>query len=276
MKNLLQKRISSISMVFILAFSLFVTGCDMGSDSNTGTMTVEMTDAPIDSADAVNVNIERVEVNRTGDPDGWVTLNETQQTYDLLSLANGATAVIGSAALEAGTYPQIRLILAEQGHSVEVDGNVYDMRVPSGAQTGVKLNINAEIEEDIEYVVLLDFDASRSVVQAGSSEQVPYLLKPVVKAKEKAITGNIEGTVDPATSEPVVYAIDNSGTEADTLASTVANTESGYFKLIGLEEGSYEVSIDPRNDNYVIENVQDVSVTVEQTNSLGTIQVSQN
>lgn len=248
----------------------------MGSDAGSGTMTVEMTDAPIDSADAVNVNIERVEVNRTGNPDGWITLNETQETYDLLNLSNGATAVIGSAALEAGTYPQIRLILAEQGHTVEINDKVYDMTVPSGAQTGIKLNINAEIEEDIEYVVLLDFDASRSVVQAGSSEEVPYLLKPVIKAKEKAITGNIEGTVDPATAEPVVYAIDNSGTEADTLASTVANTEDGYFKLIGLEEGSYQVSIDPRNDDYVIENIEDVSVTVEQTNSLGTIQVSQN
>lgn len=263
-------------MVLLLAFSIFVTGCDMGSDAETGTMTVEMTDAPIDSADAVNVTIERVEVNRAGNPDGWITLNEPQQTYDLLNLTNGATAVIGSAALEAGTYPQIRLILAQDGHTVEVDGTVHDMIVPSGAQTGVKLNINAEIEEDIEYVVLLDFDASRSVVQAGSSEQVPYLLKPVVKAKEKAITGNVEGTIDPATAEPVVYAIDNSGTEADTLASTVANTESGYFKLIGLKEGTYDVSIDPRNDNYVIERIEDVSVTVEQTNSLGTIQLSQN
>lgn len=276
MKNLLQRRLSGISIALLLVFSVFVTGCDTGSDAGTGTMTVEMTDAPIDSADAVNVDIERVEVNRAGDPDGWTTLNETKETYDLLNLANGATAVIGSAALEAGTYPQIRLILAEEGHSVEIDGNVYDMKVPSGAQTGIKLNINAEIEEDVEYVVLLDFDASRSVVQAGSSEQVPYLLSPVIKAKEKAITGNIEGTVEPANSEPVVYAIDNSGSEADTLASTVANTEDGYFKLIGLEEGTYDVSIDPRNDNYVIENIEGVSVTVEQTNSLGTIQVSQN
>lgn len=276
MNNMLQKSLSGISIIILMAFSIFVTGCDMGSDSGTGTMTVEMADAPIDSADAVNVNIERVEVNRAGNPDGWVTLSEPQQTYDLLNLTNGATAVIGSSALEAGTYPQIRLILSQNGHSVEIDGQVYDMFVPSGAQTGVKLDINAEIEEDIEYTILLDFDASRSVVDAGSNNQVPYLLKPVIKAKEKAITGNIEGTVDPATAEPVVYALDNSGTEADTLASTVANTETGYFKLIGLEEGTYDVSIDPRDDSYAIKNIQDVSVTVEATNSLGTIQLSQN
>ena len=276
MKNTLHKRLSGISLLILFAFSIFVTGCDTGTDAGTGTVTVEMADAPIDSADAVNVTIERVEVNRVGSQDNWITLSEPQQTYDLLNLANGATAVIGSSALEAGTYPQIRLILSQDGHSVEIDGQVYDMFVPSGAQTGVKLNINAEIEEDIEYTLLLDFDASRSVVDAGSNNQVPYLLKPVIDAKEKAITGNIEGTVDPATAEPVVYAIDNSGTEADTLSSTVANTESGYFKLIGLEEGAYDVSIDPRDDSYAIKNIQDVSVTVVQTNSLGTIQLSQN
>lgn len=274
MNNMLQKGLSGISVIFLIAFSIFLTGCDTGADSGMGTMTVEMADAPIDSADAVNVKIERVEVNRAGSPDSWITLSEPQQTYDLLDLANGATAVVGSSALEAGTYSQIRLILSQDGHSVEIDGQVYDMFVPSGAQTGVKLNINAEIEEDVEYTILLDFDASRSVVDAGANNQVPYLLKPVIDAKEKAITGNIEGTVDPATAEPVVYALDNSDTEADTLASTVANTETGYFKLIGLEEGTYNVSIDPRNDSFAIKNIQDVGVTVEQTTSLGTIQLN--
>lgn len=273
---MLQNRLLNIPFAIIFAFSLLITGCDFGSNGDTGTMTVEMADAPIDSADAVNVFIERVEVNRVDDPNGWTTLSEPQQSYDLLELTNGATTVIGSAELEAGTYPQIRLILSQGGHSVEIDGTVYDMFVPSGAQTGVKLNINAEIQEDIEYVLLLDFDASRSVVEAGQNDQNPFILKPVIKVTEKAITGNIEGTVDPATAEPVVYALDNSGTEADTLASTVANTETGYFKLIGLEEGTYDVSINPRNTNFQEEIITGVSVTVEETNSLGTIELTQN
>ncbi len=268
---MLQQLLSKLAIIPLFALLIAFTGCGTGSDSGSGTMTVEMADAPIDSADAVNVHILRVEVNNSDDPNGWTVLSEPDQTYDLLELTNGATTVIGSSELEAGTYPQIRLVLSQSGHSVEVDGNVHDMFVPSGAQTGVKLNINATIEPDIEYTILLDFDASRSVVDAGQNSQVPYLLKPVISAKEKAITGNIEGTVDPADAEPVVYAIANS----DTLASTVADTSNGYFKLIGLEAGTYDVSIDPRNDSYQSKTVQDVSVTVEQTNSLGTIQLSQ-
>jgi len=266
---MLRNKLLTIPFAIIVAFSVLFTGCGTGSDTGAGTMTVEMTDAPIDSADAVNVFIERVEV-QSQDGSGWITLNEPQQEYNLLELVNGATAVIGSSELEEGTYNQIRLVLSRDGHSVVVDGNEYSMKVPSGAQTGVKLNVNAEIEPDIEYVLLLDFEASKSVVKAGASGM--YLLKPVIRAQEKAITGNIAGTVDPADAEPVVYAIANS----DTLSSTIANTSNGEFKLIGLEEGTYDVSVDPRNDNYQPETVNDVDVTVEETNEIGTVELSSN
>lgn len=268
---MLQTKVSYIPFVLLLVLSILFTGCGTDTDSGVGSMTVEMTDAPIDSADAVNVFIERVEVNREGSSEGWVTLNEPQQEYDLLELTNGATTVIGSSELEAGTYEQIRLVVSQNEHSVEVDGNSHEMFVPSGAQTGIKLNINAEIEEDIEYVLLLDFDASRSVVKAGQNDQRPYILQPVINAKEKAITGNIEGTANPSDAEPVVYAI----ADSDTLASTVADTD-GYFKLIGLEEDTYDVSINPRNDEYSEETVSDVDVTVGETNDIGTVDLSQN
>jgi len=259
-----------LSLPFVLLiFSMIITGCGTGTDGGTGTMTVEMTDAPIDSADAVNVYIERVEVQNP-DSSGWITLNEPQQEYNLLDLVNGATEVIGTKELPAGDYSQIRLVLSNNGHSVVVDGEEHAMKVPSGAQTGIKLNIDAEIQSDIEYVVLLDFDASRSVVKAGQSGQ--YLLKPVIRAKEKAITGNIAGTVNPAEAEPVVYAL----ADSDTLASTIADTSSGDFKLIGLEDGTYTVSFEPRADGYQSTQVENVSVTVEETNDIGTVELSSN
>lgn len=266
---MLRNKLLIIPSAIIVAFSVLFTGCGTGSDTGAGTMTVEMTDAPIDSADAVNVFIERVEV-QSQDGSGWITLNEPQQEYNLLELVNGATEVIGSAELEEGTYNQIRLILSRDGHSVVVDGMEHSMKVPSGAQTGVKLNINAEIEADIEYVLLLDFEASRSVVKAGESDM--YLLKPVIRAQEKAITGNIEGVVEPAGSQPVVYAI----ADSDTVSSTVADTTSGEFRLIGLQEGTYSVSVDPRNDNYQSSTIENVDVTVEETNDIGTVELSSN
>lgn len=257
----------------LAGFGLLAVGCGdsgTGSDTQAGSFEVRLHDAPA-SYDAVNVFIERVEVNRQEDPEGWITISEPQKTFDLIGLTNGAYAVLGDTTLEAGTYHQIRLILSQDGHSVVFEGQEHDMFVPSGVQTGVKLEVNAEISEDIQYVLLLDFDASRSVVEAGQqNQQLEYLLTPVITATNQAITGNIEGTISPADAEPVVYAIVNS----DTLASTYADTTNGYFKLIGLEEGTYNVTINPTNTNSNDSTLTGVSVTVDQTTDVGTIDLN--
>ncbi|HET8864208.1 MAG TPA: DUF4382 domain-containing protein [Gracilimonas sp.] len=248
--------------------SFMIIGCGTQSDSRTGSFQVLLHDAPA-SYDEVNVFIESVEVNKSSDEEGWITVGSPQQVFDLLELTNGVLQPLGEIELEVGTYEQVRLILSQDGHSVVVDGQSHDMFIPSGAQTGIKLNVNAEIEADIDYVLLLDFDASRSVVVTGNQN---YLLQPVIKATNQAISGNIEGTISPAEAEPVVYAIAN----GDTLSSTYADAENGTFRLIGLEEGSYTVSFDPTNENYTSKDTTGVAVTVGETNDLGSIELSLN
>lgn len=269
---MLQTKLINIPFALVIAVSVLFTGCDLGSGDNTGTMTVYMHDAPIDSAEAVNVFIERVEVNNLDGEEGWIVLGEPQKSYNLLELTNGALTELGTAELETGRYEQIRLILSQSDHSVVIDGTEHEMIVPSGTQTGIKLNVDAEIEEGIQYVLFLDFDASRSVVQAGQNNPaVKYLLKPVIRATNQAVTGNIGGSVTPE-AQAVVYAIANS----DTLSSTVADTANGGFLLIGLEEGTYDVAFDPRNDDYQSRTINDVEVTVGQTNEIGEIELNQN
>lgn len=260
----------------LFAALLLFTGCDFNGNSGTGTMEVMLHDAPA-TYDEVNVFIERVEVNNTQNDEGWVEISSPQQSYDLLKLTNGAMAQLASTELEVGTYKQIRLILSREGHSVMVDGVPHDMFVPSGAQTGIKLNVNAEIEPDITYTLLLDFDAARSVVEQGSEQSgVEYLLQPVIRATSEAITGNISGVVEPVDSDAVVEAIDNSGPESVTVSTTPVSDTDGSFKLVGLEEGTYTVSIKPGNENYQPEEITGVEVTVGDTNDLGTVTLSEN
>ena len=133
------------------------------------------------------------------------------------------------------TYEQIRLILNDK-NTVVIDGETFELFVPSGEKTGLKLNINAEIREGIQYTLLLDFDANKSVVKRENQDL--YNLKPVVRATNEAITGNVSGTVVPVDARATVYAIQ----ESDTLSTTFADTVSGEFTLVGLEEGSYTVS----------------------------------
>jgi len=272
---MIHQKLLSIPLALMLTLSIVLVGCDgsgTGTTGETGTMEVKMHDAPA-NYEEVNVFIERVEVNNADTDTGWVEISSPQQSYDLLELTNGATTVLGSKELPAGTYEQIRLILSRDGHSVVIDGTENDLFIPGGDETGIKLNVNAEIQPDITYTLLLDFEAGRSVVERGNEQSgIDYLLKPVIKASNEAITGNIAGTVEPADAEPFVYTI----ADSDTLSSTKADTADGSFKLIGLEEGSYTVSVDPTNENYQSKDTTGVDVTVDQTNELGTIQLSQN
>jgi hypothetical protein len=57
--------------------------------------------------------------------------------------------------------------------------NVYELKVPSGFQTGVKIVGGFDINTNQTTELILDFDACRSVVQAGNSGN--WLLKPTIK-----------------------------------------------------------------------------------------------
>lgn len=248
---------------------LFLAGCSIDGTPGKGTMVVKLHDAPV-NYEEVNIFVERVEVNNTSGENGWQVISEPNRSYNILELTNGNFEVLADAELEEGTYRQIRLILSRDQNSVVIDGEQFGLFVPSGAQTGVKLNIDAEIREGIEYTLLLDFDAQRSVVRTGQAPFPGYLLKPVIRATNEAITGNIGGVVEPFDARAVVYAIAGS----DTLSTTFADEDNGEFLLVGLEEGSYTVSVEPREEGFGSAEIEDVEVEIGKTTDLGTIELS--
>lgn len=268
-KNKLRNSVTlliSITLVAILAVA-----CNLnGSNSGLGRLKVVMADSPA-QYDSVIINVKEVQVQNTTDTLGWITITKQPHTFDLLKLVNGAYKVLGDSILPAGTYPQIRLILGTGNHVV-INGQSYNLTVPSGYQTGVKLNVNATINADYTYTLLLDFDASRSIVKTGNSKgTTPYLLKPVINATNVAITGAISGVVFPAIARPVVYGISG----GDTLASTYADTTSGKFTLIGLKQGTYTVAVDPTNTSYNDTTKSGVDVAAGKTTQIDTLKVSQ-
>lgn len=265
----IQKYLTKTALI-VLTASLFFWGCEStlnsGTGSGTGSMVVKLHDAPVDY-DEVNISVARVEVNNGQTEEGWVVISEPNETYNILELVNGDMAVLADAELEVGIYEQIRLVLNDE-NTVVIDGQSYDLFVPSGAQSGLKLNVNAEIKEGIEYTLLLDFDANRSVVKRGNQDL--YNLQPVVRATNEAITGNITGSVIPVESRAAIYAI----SESDTLSTTFADTVSGEFMLVGLEEGVYTVSVEPREEGFESASVSDVEVTLGENSTVGEIDVT--
>ncbi|MCH8548470.1 MAG: DUF4382 domain-containing protein [Balneolaceae bacterium] len=264
---------STISKVITAAMALMVillAGCSLDSSPQMGSIEVRLHDAPVDF-DEVNIFVERVEVNNTEGDEGWQVIGEPNRSFNILELTNGVFEVIGSAELEAGLYPQMRLVVSRDANSVVIDGEEHGLFVPSGAETGVKLNVNAEIQEGIQYTLLLDFDAQRSVRKTGQAQTPGYILQPVIRATNEAISGNIGGMVEPIDARSVVYAIAGS----DTLSTTYADTESGEFLLVGLEEGEYTVAFEPREDGYDSKTIEGVSVNVGETTDLETVELQE-
>lgn len=196
-----------------------------------------LTDSPGDYQE-VWVDIQKVMVKApnagSADSAGWQEAPLLRPgLYNLLDFRNGADTVLGGVDLPAGTVSQIRLVLGDDNYLVLHDGTKVPLTTPSAQQSGVKLNIHAELKPGIPYALVLDFDAARSVVEAGNSGQ--YLLKPVIRTFAKAAGGAMEGFVLPDSAMAHVIAITNT----DTLGAIPDST--GYYKFWGVPEGGYQL-----------------------------------
>ena len=209
------------------------------SGGGTGTMNVSMVDGPISGFKNIFVNIQQVQIHG---PDGWVTLSSPNQTYDLLSLTNGISATLANGAtLPAGHYEQMRLILGSGNTVVLSDNSSHPLTVPSGLQTGIKLIVSFEVQAGTTDDVFIDFDAAHSiqVVQAGGSTQ--YIMRPTVRAFDKAVTGSVSGKLTDGSSNPIagaeVYAetLDSGG--SPVIVRSAATASDGTYTLDLLPTG---------------------------------------
>lgn len=269
MKNIIYSLTSVFTMALLLIFS--VTACDQ-SASDTGTLRVIMHDNPADF-DEIWVEIVRVEVNNQLDEEtGWVTISEPGETYNLLELINGAQVVLGEQELEAGVYRQIRLILGDNNYVV-IGEDEYDLQTPSGQQTGVKLNIDAGIQNGIVYELVLDFDAHRSVVAKGQTPVgAPFLLTPVIRTYATAETGIISGVVateNEADLNELNVSVELVGDVDGYTVSTLVEENTGEFQLRGLPAGTYDIEVTA--DGYQTATETDITVTAGEITEIGEI-----
>ena len=224
--------------ITILTIGMFLTvGCDSSSEptETTGTFNVSITDAPA-AFDAVNITFSEVSIIPSdGQP---IIVSDAVQTINLIEWSNGLSTPLGSIELEAGAYNQIRLII--DSASVVIDGVKSSVQVPSGAQTGLKLTHQFTLEAGSTYDLMIDFDASRSIVRTGPPANPSYLLKPTIRLVAVATTGSISGTVTTPGDVPVALSL--MGT--DTISTVFVDTFSGEFQLAFLEAGLYDVVVE--------------------------------
>jgi hypothetical protein len=148
---------------------------EQDTEATTGLLEIMLTDAPPDlNVEKALVTISSVEVHRAGGDDddkGWITVVAAAQIFDLIAVKD-AEAFLGSAELASGKYTQVRLHVEKA--MATIDGTEYELQVPSEK---IKLNHPFTIEPGSTTKLTLDFDAQKSIHQAGKK----YMLKPTIK-----------------------------------------------------------------------------------------------
>jgi len=209
--------------------------------------------------------ISRVEVHDAGTDTtegSWDVINDSLRYFNLLLLQNGASAVLGDTSLAAGKYTQIRLILEDRNYVVH-NGIKFPLTVPSGTQTGIKLNHSFEIEAGKLYELFLDFNVDKSIIITGNEQ---YKLKPTIRVVPVVISGAISGQVLPLDADPTIWTV--VGTDTVSTFTDIA----GLFKLMALPEGNYNVHITPADTLiYRDTTITDVNVFANQITDIGIV-----
>jgi hypothetical protein len=153
-----------------------------------------MTDAPFpfDMADSAVVTIRRIELRQEDEGEPFVFFDGPETVYNLLDLQNGLDTTLGLASLPTSGYRQIRIIVAPDARVVMNDGTVYPLRVPSGAQTGIKINLPEVAASDAaeEVDVLVDFDVEESFVTQGPpGAPNGFIFRPVLHIDSLYVDG---------------------------------------------------------------------------------------
>ena len=178
-------------LLFMLSFTIVVfTGCKEDEEpappAGTADFNVSLENsAAKKSADAitsVNIDIQKVSIHTSGDTStssGWYELDVNTGIYDLLDYESGNDTIIGfDSLLVVQKISQIRLILGNNNTVVD-DGETYDLDTPSAQTSGLKIQVNADLQPNTTYKVVLDFDSDKSIKETGNGK---YKLQPVIKA----------------------------------------------------------------------------------------------
>jgi len=195
-----------------MVIAVTMTGCGGGGSSSGNTMSLAVSDAPIDSAEKVVVEFTGVELlPNSGDP-VMITFGMSK-TIDLLNDGGTASAQLFSQPIPAGSYSQIRLMVVADGdpsHSYIVlsDGTMHGLTVPSGSETGLKLVSGFTVPSSGVVDYTIDFDL-RKAITCPPGHAPACTLKPVERLVNNTSVGNIQGVVSntlvPSGCTPGVY-----------------------------------------------------------------------
>ncbi|MFL1456196.1 DUF4382 domain-containing protein [Marinobacter sp. GN3S48] len=285
----------SLKLFTVAALAAGVAAC--GSDSSdsdaTGTVSFGLTDAP--ATEFSNVTVAFTEIQLKPADGDWISFPlDGFETVNLLDLQGGVTEpLITDEEVVAGNYTQLRLIVDTENSFVTLVDNPdapLTLAVPSGEQSGLKLQGEFVVAADTSTDFTIDFDVQKAIVNPAGQALADYMLRPALRLVNNLEVGSIAGTVDASTViqtecadntySGMVYVYEGSdatpddlGSENEPLVAVPVSDEDNpgtyTYKAAFLTEGNYTVSYScSADDNEVDEDLtfvdpQDVTVEAD-------------
>jgi hypothetical protein len=198
-------------------------------------------------------------------------------SMNLLDLQNGVTEMLVDTAVPVGTIDQIRLIINSASVTLS-DGRVFDLQIPSGSSSGLKVNVSPVIEvaDQLTTELLLDFDVSQSfqpipASATQASEINRFQFHPVLRVSNVAETGTVSGNVFSNRNTPGNVSDDTalvgaavSSELASLVQGSTASGAQGFFSISGLSPGVHTLRVEAAGFHPV-----EFEVTVVAGNNIG-------
>jgi len=233
--------------------ALLLAACGGGGESTsvTSAVKVSITDAPVESAQQVVVQVTGIAFKPEGSAPEIVQ-SFTPRAINLLEYQQGRAAVLlDNVPFTAGRYQWIRLMIAAERNVRDsyamVNGQECELIVPSGAESGLKLNRGFTVPVAGSLALTLDFDLRQSLHAppgqrsgTGGACTQGYLLRPTIRVVDDANVGAIAGTVTfeggtaPLNCMPKVYLYEGSVTPDDSETTTTASPDVDPVTIVGV------------------------------------------
>lgn len=238
-----------IVLLLIILFITFNISCDQSTTGNDteGQLIVKFTDDPfpIEQINQVDLKISKIEIRlKDNEENPFKVIFEQDTLISFIDLRNGVTADMPEVDLPVGTYDLVRIYIDSASVGLS-DESFYQLKVPSAAQSGLKIFIKPaiQIQGGLTSELLLDYDIAKSFNAQGNYKSKSgikgFHFKPVIRACNLSTSGRIIGMVT-----------DTSGTllsdaqvwiGQDSIVATTYTNADGYYGILGVLAGTYDI-----------------------------------
>lgn len=209
--------------LLLCSVMLGLVACGDNSSDSSSQLTLRLTDAPVVGVESLVINLDYIELKPQGGKAFTVEVSgvdEDMQTtdtaaIDLLDLQGSAsTVLLDNIQVPSGKYEWLRLHLdaTTPAQLTTVGGGLFDLTIPSGDNTGLKLHSPFILPANGSADFVLDFDVAKSLVEDNKG----YKLRPTIRIIDQVQAGHVSGSVDSnlltdcAETQASVYVFDGS------------------------------------------------------------------